>query len=97
MERKKVNEDELVNCLTDEIIIVRFVPKESGIKDPKHILYGGMAKGVTRNYTVPMLQNGKLVNVLQTVKRDSWKIKWGLNIMPYQYIIRLTIIGQITM
>ena len=78
MERKKVNEDELVNCLTDETIIVRFVPKESGIKDPKHILYGGMAKGVTRNYTVPMLQNGRLVNVLTDSEKRFLEDKMGL-------------------
>lgn len=65
MEKRQLkNNEEPVNCLTDERIIVRFVPKESGIRDPKHILYGGMARAAVRCFTVPMLQSGKMVNIL---------------------------------
>lgn len=53
------------NCLRNERIIVRFVPKQSGIvTNPKHILYGGMAEGAIRKFTVPKLSSGMFVNVL---------------------------------
>ena len=43
--KQSVNIDEpIINCLRNERIIVKHVPKETGIvRDPKHILYGGMA------------------------------------------------------
>lgn len=59
--KKKV----LINCLRNERIIVRYIPKEGGlVNNPKHILYGGMAENATRTFTVPRLVSGMLVNVL---------------------------------
>ena len=61
----KVEEETIVNCLRNERIIIKHVPKESGIvRDPKHILYGGMAEGAVRWFTVPRLTSGMYVNVL---------------------------------
>lgn len=55
----------LVNCLRNERIIVRHIPKESGmVTNPKHILYGGMAENAIRVYVVPRLSSGMFVNVL---------------------------------
>ena len=56
----------LKNCLKDERILVRFVPKEdSNITNPKHILYGGMAEGAIKYYTVPVLAStGTYKNIL---------------------------------
>ena len=51
-------ENDLVSCLRNERIIVRFHPKQSGIvTDPKHILYGGMAEGAVRWFTVPKFRS----------------------------------------
>jgi hypothetical protein len=59
------SDDEPISCLRNERIIVRFVPKQSGIvTNPKHILYGGMAEGAVRKFTVPKLTSGMFVNVL---------------------------------
>lgn len=56
---------EPICCLRNERIIVRFVPRQSGIvTNPKHILYGGMAEGAIRKFTVPKLSSGMFVNVL---------------------------------
>lgn len=57
--------DEPISCLRKERINVKFVPKQSGIvTNPRHILYGGMAEGAVRKFTVPKLSSGMFVNVL---------------------------------
>lgn len=56
---------EPICCLRNERVIVRFVPRQSGIvTNPKHILYGGMAEGAIRKFAVPKLSSGMFVNVL---------------------------------
>lgn len=56
---------QLINCLRNERVIVRHIPKLSGmITNPKHILYGGMADNATKIFTVPRLSSGMYVNVL---------------------------------
>lgn len=64
--KKKVETtEEPICCLRNERVIVRFVPRQSGIvTNPKHILYGGMAEGAIRKFTVPKLSSGMFVNVL---------------------------------
>lgn len=57
--------EEPICCLRNERVIVRFVPRQSGIvTNPRHILYGGMAEGAIRKFTVPKLSSGMFVNVL---------------------------------
>lgn len=62
----EVSDDALVSCLRNERIIVRYVPKLTGMwgNNPKHILAGGMAEGATRTFVVPRLSSGMFVNVL---------------------------------
>ena len=64
--RAEISEDALVNCLRNERIIVRHVPKLTGMwgNNPKHILAGGMAEGAVRTFVVPRLSSGMFVNVL---------------------------------
>ena len=58
--------EKLINCLTNERVLVRFLPKENAMagNNPKLVLYGGMAETSTRTYTVPMLRSGQLKDVL---------------------------------
>lgn len=57
--------NEVYNCLRNEKVTVRYIPKQSQrISNPKHVLYGGMAENAFKQYTVPQLQSGALVNVL---------------------------------
>lgn len=75
----KVEEETIVNCLRNERIIIKHVPKESGIvRDPKHILYGGMAEGAVRWFTVPRLTSGMYVNVLTNSEKAYLEEIMGL-------------------
>lgn len=66
------------NCLKKERIIVRHVPKTTGIvTDKKHILYGGMAENATRSFVVPMLGNG-FVNFLTADEQECLENVMGL-------------------
>lgn len=68
-----------INCLRNERIIVKHVPKETGIvRDPKHILYGGMAEGAVRWLTVPRLTSGMYVNVLTNAEKACLEEVMGL-------------------
>ena len=71
---------ELKNCLRNERILVRFVPKEdSNITNPKHILYGGMAEGAIKYYTVPIMSStGTFKNVLTDDEKAFLESYMGL-------------------
>lgn len=72
-------EDEsMVNCLRKERIEVRFVPKLGKIDNPKHVMFGGMAEGAIKMYTVPMLQSGQYVNVLTNDEKAYLEEVMGL-------------------
>lgn len=66
MENKDKDEEKpLINCLRNERIIVRYIPKQSGmVTNPKHILFGGMAENASKTYVVPRLSSGMYVDVL---------------------------------
>lgn len=65
------NDTTTVNCLRNERVIIRHIPKESGmVTNPKHILFGGMAENASRTFVVPRLSSGMFVNVLT----DSEKV-----------------------
>ena len=73
-------ENELVNCLRNERIIVRYIPKLSGMwgNNPKHILAGGMAESASRTFVVPRLSSGMLVNVLTDKEKSFLEEIMGL-------------------
>ena len=59
------NEKQLISCLRDEKICIRYIPRQSHmVTDPKHILYGGMADDAVKTFVVPKLTTGTFVNVL---------------------------------
>ena len=68
-----------VNCLRNERIIVRHVPKETGmVSNPKHVLYGGMSEAATRTFVVPRLSSGMFVNVLTDKEKEYLEEVMGL-------------------
>lgn len=72
-------DEPIANCLRNERVIVKHVPKETGIvRDPKHILYGGMAEGAVRWFTVPRLTSGTYVNVLTNAEKAYLEEVMGL-------------------
>ena len=66
IERAPIRRDtKLVSCLRNERVIVRHIPKQSGmVTNPKHILYGGMSDNSKKTFVVPRLSSGVFVNVL---------------------------------
>lgn len=77
--KKKDLDEAPVSCLRNERIIVRHVPKESGmVRDPRHILFGGMAENAIRWFTVPRLSSGAYVNVLTNSEKTFLEEIMGL-------------------
>jgi len=69
--KPEVEERTIVNCLRNEKIIVRHIPRQKGnITNPKHVLYGGMSNNAYREFSVPRLSNGSYVNVLTNAEKD---------------------------
>lgn len=72
---------EIVNCLRNERVIIRHIPKQTGIvTDPKNPLYGGMSETTVKTFVVPRLASGNLVNVLTDNEKAFLEEAMGL---PY--------------
>lgn len=78
--KEEISEDALISCLKNERIIVRYIPKLSGIwgNNPKHILSGGMAEGAVRTFVVPRLSSGMFVNILTDKEKTFLEEIMGL-------------------
>ena len=76
----KKEDKELINCLRNEKVIVRFVPRETAmVHNKNHILYGGMAETATRNFVVPRLTStGLYVNILTNDEKNYLEYAMGL-------------------
>ena len=73
------DKETLINCLRNERIIIRHIPKRTGlVSNPKHILYGGMAESAVRVFVVPKLQSGMFVNVLTDSEKAFLEDVMGL-------------------
>ena len=72
--------EDLVSCLRNERVVVRHVPKLTGMwgNNPKHILAGGMAEGASRVFVVPRLSSGMFVNVLTDKEKSFLEDIMGL-------------------
>lgn len=77
---KEVASKEPVNCLRNEKVIVRFVPRPSSmVQNPKHILYGGMAETAVRSFVVPRIAStGAFKNVLTDNEKAFLEKAMGL-------------------
>ena len=72
--------DNLVNCLQNKIITVKFIPQPGTISNPKHVLYGGMAERSVFTVTVPKLRSGTFKNVLTDDEKDYLEAALGLEV-----------------
>lgn len=85
---KKVQTEEIesnkqipINCLRNERVIVRYLPRVTGIwgNNPKHVLAGGMSENASRVYVVPRLaSSGMYVNVLTDSEKSFLEEAMGL-------------------
>lgn len=75
-----IPENTLVSCLRNERIIVRHIPKLSGIwgNNPRHVLSGGMAENAVITFVVPRLSSGMFVNVLTDKEKAFLEEMMGL-------------------
>ena len=73
-------EPEVMNCLRNERVIVRKLPKRTGlVKDSNHIMGDGMHENAFRIYCVPKLQkSNNFVNVLTNEEKDCLEEAMGL-------------------
>lgn len=77
-ESKATVEEPLVSCLRNEIIEVRFIPKQTRITDPKNPMYGGMGENSIRVISVPRQRSGTFVNVLTNAEKKYLEYAMGL-------------------
>jgi len=85
MKKTEENQEEvLVNPLKAEIITVRFVPRDNGITDRKHVLFGGMAENSKRTYTLPRQRSGELVNPLTKEEKAYFEDILGTDMSIYK-------------
>lgn len=70
--------DNLINCLQDRKVTVKFIPQPGAITNPKHVLYGGMAERSIFTVTVPKLKSGTYKNILTNAEKDYLEAIMGL-------------------
>lgn len=80
MAKERVEKTEpFINCLKNERIIIRHIPRQSNmVQNPKHVLYGGMAENAVRVFVVPKLTSGRYVNVLTNDEKEFLEHIMGL-------------------
>ena len=80
MPQSVVEEGGLVNCLRNETVIVRKLPKRTNlVKDANHVMSDGMHDNAVKIYSVPKLQKSNtFVNVLTNEEKDFLEYTMGL-------------------
>lgn len=78
--QRRVAELNIKNCLRNERVIVRRLPKRTGlVTDPNHILGDGMHNNAYRMFSVPKLQrSNNFVNVLTNDEKVCLETAMGL-------------------
>lgn len=78
--RERNRESSHVSCLRNERLIVRHVPKLTGIwgNNPKHVLSGGIAENSVKTFVVPRLNSGLYVNILTDEEKAFLEDAMGL-------------------
>jgi len=72
MATKAKEETVRTDFLEDKIVTVKFISKETnGIKDIKHVAYGGLLNGAEVGIPAPTMDNGKMKNLLTNVEKEG--------------------------
>tara|TARA_R110002074_G_scaffold198877_4_gene366604 strand:- start:35188 stop:36093 length:906 start_codon:yes stop_codon:yes gene_type:complete len=71
--------------LENKIVSVKYISKESnGIKDAKHVAYGGLLNGAEIAIPAPTMDNGKMKNLLTNEEKEGLEhILNGVNLSIY--------------
>lgn len=71
----------LVNCLKNQRVIVRHIPKQSGMFSGKnHVFSGGMSENAVKSFTVPVTQSNIYINPLTDSERTYLEYIMGLEV-----------------
>ena len=58
--------------LENKIVSVKYIPKDNnGIKDPKHVSFGGLLNGAVIAIPAPTMDNGKMKNLLTKEEKNG--------------------------
>ena len=78
--QEETEKNEVMNCLRNERVIVRKLPKRTNlVKDSNHIMGDGMHENAFQTYCVPKLQKSNtFVNVLTNEEKDCLEEAMGL-------------------
>jgi hypothetical protein len=82
----KVQEEEVrTDFLENKVVSVKYLSKEAnGIKDIKHVAYGGLLNGAEIAIPAPTMDNGKMKNLLTNVEKDGLEhMLNGVNLSIY--------------
>jgi hypothetical protein len=71
--------------LEDKVISVKYITKDSnGIKDPKHVAFGGLLNGAEIAIPAPTMDNQKMKNILTNVEKEGLEhLLNGVNLSIY--------------
>ena len=80
VEQPMVDDNGLVNCLKNETVILRKLPRRTNlVQDANHIMSDGMHDNAIKIYSVPKLQKSNtFVNVLTNEEKDFLEYAMGL-------------------
>ena len=83
--KAKNTETVRTDFLEEKIVSVKFISKETnGIKDPKHVAYGGLLNGSEIAIPAPTMDNGKMKNLLTDVEKAGLEhLLNGVNLSIY--------------
>lgn len=86
MEEKVSKKEETTkfNPLRNETIVVRHIVKQGSVTEKHHVLYGGMAEGAVKTYTVPVIgSTGNYKDVLTKEEKAFFEELLGVNLSVY--------------
>ena len=85
--KAKVEEKEVIRTdfLEDKIVSVKYISKETnGIKDVKHVAFGGLLNGAEIAIPAPTMDNQKMKNILTNVEKEGLEhLLNGVNLSIY--------------
>ncbi len=71
-ENKKNKDKVFTGFLENKTVTVKYIKKETnGVKDPKHVAYGGMLNGAEIAIPAPTMDNGKMKNLLTNEEKEG--------------------------
>lgn len=83
--KEEVKDVVRTDFLEDKIVSIKYITKDSnGIKDPKHVAFGGLLNGAEIAIPAPTMDNQKMKNILTNVEKEGLEhLLNGVNLSIY--------------